>query len=64
METRVHKNTRRLPHNALSFDEIITVVKFVENYAEQHAILLPERIPTYKRGDMKLLPSSTSKKVQ
>ena len=64
METRVHKNTRRLPHNALSFDEITSVVKFIENYAEQHAILLPGRIPAYKRDNMKLLPSSTSKKVQ
>ena len=63
METRVHKNTRRLPHNALSFTEITSVVKFIENYAEQHAILLPGRIPSYKRDDMKLLPSSTSKMV-
>ena len=63
METRVHKDTRRLPHNALSFDEITSVVKFIENYAEQHAILLPGRIPTYKRDDMKLLPFSASKKV-
>ena len=64
METRVHKNTRRLPHNALSFDEITSVVKFIENYAEQHAILLPGRIPMYKRDDIKLSPSSISKKVQ
>ena len=64
METRVHKNIQRLPYNALSFDEITSVIKFIENYAEQHAILLPGRIPAYKRDDMKLLPSSTSKKVQ
>ena len=64
METRVHKNTRRLPYNALSFDEITSVIKFIENYAEQHAILLPGRVPAYKRDDMKLLPSSTSKKVR
>ena len=63
METRVHKNTWQLPYNALSFDEIRSVIKFIEKYAEQYAILLPGRIPAYKRDDMKLLPSSTSKKV-
>ena len=64
METRVHKNIQQLPYNALSFDEITSVIKFIENYAEQNAILLPGRIPAYKRDDMKLLPSSTSKKVR
>ena len=48
----------------LSFVEITSLVKFIENYAEQHAILLPGRIPGYKRDDIKLLPSSTSKKVE
>ena len=61
--TRVHKNSLLRPHNALSFDETTHLVKFLENYAEQHAILLPGRIPGYKRDDIKLLPSSTSKMV-
>lgn len=64
MDIRVHKNTRQLPPRALSFVEITSLVKFIENYAEQHAILLPGRIPGYKRDDIKLLPSSTSKKVE
>ena len=64
MESRVHKNTWQLPYNALSFDEITSVIKFIENYAEQYAILLPGRIPVYKRDGVKLLPSSTSKKVR
>ena len=64
MDIRVHKNTRRLPPRTLSFVELTSLVKFIENYAEQHAILLPGRIPGYKRDDIKLLPSSTSKKVE
>ena len=60
---RVHKNSKLRPHNALSFKDITGIVNFLQNYSEQHAILLPGRIPAYKRDDMKLLPSSNSKKV-
>ena len=65
MDTRVHKNSRQLPPRALSlnFAENSSLVKFIENYAEQNAILLPGRIRGYKRDDLKLLPSSRSKKV-
>ena len=63
MDTRVHKNSCQLPPRALSFAEKSSLVKFIENYAEQNAILLPGRIPGYKRDDLNLLPSSTSKKV-
>ena len=44
MDIRVHKNTRRLPPRTLSFAEITSLIKFIETYAEQHAILLPGRI--------------------
>jgi len=54
----VHKNTGHLPVNALSYDQQLNIVKFLENYA---AILLPGRIPGYKRDDLKLLPSSKAK---
>jgi len=63
LETRTHKNSQQLPHHALSMDEIRCLVGFLENYAEQYTILLPGRIPGYKKDDLKLLPSSTSKKV-
>ena len=58
---RVHGNTKRLPANALTFADVQRVVAFVQNYAEDHAILLPGRIPGYKRTDLQLLPSSTTK---
>ena len=61
--TRVHGNTNRLPHNALTFVEIKNVVRFINSYADIHAILLPGRIPGFKRDDLQLLPSSTTKKV-
>ena len=63
MESRVHKNTKRLPSKTASYEDILALVKFLQNYAETNAILLPGRIPSYKRDDLKLLPSNTSKKV-
>ena len=47
----------------LCFDDINKIVKFLQQFAEQHAILLPGRVPNHKRDDVKLLPSSNSKKV-
>ena len=63
LETRIHGNTKRLPHNQMTHRAICNVVKFLQNYAEQNAILLPGRLPNYKKDDIKLLPSSSSKKV-
>ena len=62
MLPRVHGNTRRLPSNALTFNDVKHVVSFIDNYAEDHAILLPGRIPGYKRSDLQLLPCSTTKR--
>ena len=63
LETRLHGNTKRLPHNHLAHAVITNVTEFLKNYAEENAILLPGRIPGHKRDDLKLLPSSHSKKV-
>ena len=58
---RIHGNTKRLPPNALSFEDVQRVASYIQNYAEDHAILLPGRIPGYKRTDLQLLPCSTTK---
>lgn len=63
LTTRRHGNTKRTPVNTLSFRETQNAVKFLKSYADNHAILLPGRIPGYKRDDLQLLPSSTTKKV-
>ena len=63
LTTRRHGNSKHLPHNALTFEENTNVVTFLHNYAEANAILLPGRIPGYKRDDVVLLPSCTSKRV-
>ena len=58
---RTHGNTRRVPAHALSLPNVKRVVQYILGYADLHAILLPGRIPGYKRDDLKLLPSSTTK---
>ena len=50
------------PHNATSLTDIQLVVRFILQYAEDHAILLPGRVPGYKRDDIQLLPSSVTKR--
>ena len=59
----VTRTTRKLSHNALTLDAILNVLKFITNYVEQNPILLPGRIPKFKRDDIKVLPCSDSKKV-
>ena len=62
LQPRVHGNTKRIPHHALSFDVTQSVLKFLIEYAEQNAIVLPGRVPGYSRTYIKLLQSSMSKR--
>ena len=63
LSPRTHGNTNKLPHNTLSISSVEFVVRFLLNYADQNCILLPGRIPGYSRSDIKLLPSSISKRT-
>uniref|UniRef100_A0A1X7TL06 Uncharacterized protein n=1 Tax=Amphimedon queenslandica TaxID=400682 RepID=A0A1X7TL06_AMPQE len=45
IKPRVHGNTGRISCHAVSVEGIKDVVAFLENYAEDYAILLPGRIP-------------------
>ena len=63
MESRVHKNTKQLPRKTASYENILVLVKSLQNYAETNALLLPGRIPNYKWDNLKLLMSSTTKKL-
>ena len=61
LSSRTHGNTRRLPKNTLPFAVVEDVKLFLANYAEEHAISLPGRIPGYKDEDIKLLSSHETK---
>lgn len=54
---------RHVPHNTTKLSDVEHVVRFILGYAEDNAILLPGRIPGYKRDDLQLLPSSTTKRL-
>ena len=56
-----HGNTKRLPSNTISFEDAKRTINFLISHTEANAILLPGRIPGYKRSDLQLLPSSTTK---
>jgi len=57
---RTHGNSTIRPHKALQFGTILHILNFVQNYAEQHAIYYQD----VSLDDVKVLPSSDSKKVQ
>ena len=40
------------------------MVSFLTSYAEEHTILLPGRVPGYKRAHIQLLPTSTTEAVR
>ena len=44
--------------SASSAETVEQVVKFIKNTAEEQALLLPGRVPGFKRIDVKLLPSN------
>ena len=62
LATRSHGNLKCSPANALSLSATKFVVRFLLNYTEQNVLLLPGRVPGYSRSDIKLLPSSVSKR--
>ena len=47
--------------HALSLEDIELLVCFILNFAEDHGIVLPGRIPGFKRDDVKVLPSNFTK---
>lgn len=61
LSLRVHGNNKHLPSTAFSTDTIERVVKFIMNVTEEQALLLPGRVPGFKRIDVKLWPSSLTK---
>ena len=62
LSPRVHGNKNRLPKNTLTISSVEHVMMFLLTYTEQHGLLLPGRVPGYSRSDIRLLPSSTSRR--
>jgi hypothetical protein len=57
----MHQNTKNT-HRALSPEALHAVVRFITAFAQQHALVLPGRLPTYRLNpDLLLLPCTMSK---
>ena len=61
VKERIHKSKKRLPHNALMYQDTRKVVDYIVNYAEANAIELPGRTPRHWITNAKLLPTSCTK---
>jgi hypothetical protein len=56
-----HSGGRRETKHVLSFKDAENTVNYIKNYAVDHALALPGRVPGYWRQDVLLLPSSHTK---
>ena len=63
MVPRIHGHSGRTAPNALVLEDVRCILQFMMEYVETNGILLPGRIPGYKRDDIQLLPSSTTKRA-
>ena len=61
LSLRVHGNKKRPPSWTVPSQAVEQVVKFILNVAEEQALLLPGRVPGFKRTDIRLLPSALTK---
>ena len=59
--TRVHKLSRKRPHNLTSFEVTTNVKEYIEKFADNHALPLPGRLPAFKDYRVMLLPSDMTK---
>ena len=62
LTSRTHGNCNRRPHNGFTTHELIYTVTYIKNYAEANGILLPGQIPGFKKTDIQLLPTQTTKR--
>ena len=52
-----HDNNTR----AYRLDDTKRTVAFISNYADDHALVLPGRVPGFQRDDIRLIPSFETK---
>ena len=57
----LHRNSKRIHHNTLPQAVNEDVKNFLTNYVEENAVLLPGRIPGFKKDDICLFSSSETK---
>ena len=58
---RIHKNTKKRPHNQTEPQTVESIKNFIIRFADNHALPLPGRLPSHKDYRVMLLPSDMSK---
>ena len=58
---RIHGNKGKMPKNACEVADVKTVVDFIKNYADVHAVPLPGRLPKHQDYCVMKLPSDVTK---
>ena len=61
LQSRKHGNVGQGPPNSHSFETRETVTHFIKNYADNHGVILPGRIPQYRDMSIILLSSAETK---
>ena len=61
LQSRRHGNVGRAPPNSHLFETREIVKNFIENYADNHDVILPGRIPGYRDASIVLLSSAETK---
>ena len=61
VELHSHGNRSKGNKSQLTPNDVTDIVKFVDNLASIHAMILPGRVPAFKDPDLKLLPSALPK---
>ena len=57
----MHGNARKRRHNQTETEQVEKIKGFIEQFADNHAMPLPGRLPTHKDYRVMLLPSDMSK---
>ena len=52
---------KRFGETTLSMEDIRCLAQFIINFAVQHSLILPARLPDFKHSDMQILPSFETK---
>ena len=61
LSIRMHGNAKKRRHNQTETEEVEKIKGFIEQFADNHAMPLPGRMPTHKDYRVMLLPSDMSK---
>lgn len=61
LTSRTHGNRGKTPKHSLTFQQREDV-RFLSNHMRQHGLVLPGRVPSYSKADIRLLPSCMFKR--